>query len=99
MWLPPAHAVDAASITLLYEAMLKAVGVWDGDASAPRPYNWLATQQWMLMAPRRAEMVADMAVNGLGFAGSLLVRNPEQLAWLHAYGPLDALRAVSEPAP
>ena len=99
VWLPPAHAVDAASITLLYEAMLKAVGVWDGDASAPRPYNWLATQQWMLMAPRRAEMVADMAVNGWGFAGSLLVRNPEQLAWLHAYGPLDALRAVSEPAP
>jgi ATP adenylyltransferase len=97
VWLSPAHATDAAHITFLYTAMLRAVGVWGGGASAPRPYNWLATRQWMLMAPRRAETVADMAVNGLGFAGSLLVRNQEQLAWLQAYGPLDALRAVSEP--
>jgi ATP adenylyltransferase len=51
----------------------------------------------MLMAPRTAESVGRMAINGLGFAGSLLVRNADQLAWLGDFAPLCALRAVSEP--
>jgi ATP adenylyltransferase len=97
LWLPAGAAQDAAFSTTAYHAMLQATGVWAGDAAAPRPYNWLATREWMLMAPRTAETVAGMAVNGLGFAGSLLVRNADQLAWLKEFGPLCALRAVSEP--
>lgn len=97
LWLPAGAAQDAAYFTAAYHAMLQATGVWDGDDAAPRPYNWLATREWVLMAPRTAEMVAGMAVNGLGFAGSLLVRNADQLAWLEDFGPLCALRAVSAP--
>jgi ATP adenylyltransferase len=95
MWLPALHTADPATVAAAYRAMLIAVGVWDGSDATPRPYNWLATRDWMLVAPRLAETVGGMAVNGLGFAGSLLVRNPEQLAWLQAFGPLCALRAVS----
>mgnify|MGYP001170134122 CR=1 FL=1 len=97
LWLPAGAAQDAAFFTTTYHAMLRATGIWDSDAAAPRPYNWLATREWMLMAPRTAETVGGMAVNGLGFAGSLLVRNADQLAWLEEFGPLCALRAVSEP--
>lgn len=99
LWLPTGAAQDATFFTAAYHAMLQATGVWAGDDTAPRPYNWLATREWMLVAPRTAETVAGMAVNGLGFAGSLLVRNIDQLAWLENYGPLCALRAVSEPPP
>jgi ATP adenylyltransferase/5',5'''-P-1,P-4-tetraphosphate phosphorylase II len=35
-------------------------------------------------------------VNALGFAGSLLVRSAEQLAWLRTLGPLNFLRQVVE---
>jgi len=97
LWLPAGAAQDAAFFTTAYHAMLQATGVWDGVVAAPRPYNWLATPEWMLMAPRIAETVGGMAVNGLGFAGSLLVRHADQLAWLEDFGPLCALRAVSEP--
>lgn len=99
MWLPALHTADATTIAAAYRTMLAAAGAWDGSEAAPRPYNWLATRDWMLAAPRTAETVAGMAVNGLGFAGSLLVRNAEQLAWLRAFGPLCALRAVSTPQP
>lgn len=95
LWLPP--AADARFFAEAYRALLAEIGVWAGD-EPPRPYNWLATRRWMLAAPRTAEAVEGMAVNGLGFAGSLLVRSLEQLAWLEHYGPLSALCAVSEPA-
>ncbi len=97
LWWPALHTADPAAVAAAYRAMLIAAGVWDGDDASPRPYNWLATREWMLVAPRTAEMVSGMAVNGLGFAGSLLVRNPDQLAWLQTFGPLCALRAVSAP--
>ncbi|MFO7632278.1 MAG: hypothetical protein R6W76_07060 [Caldilinea sp.] len=94
LWLPSASA-DAAYIAGAYRSMLTAIGVWEGGESAPKPYNWLATRHWMMVAPRCAESVEGMAVNGLGYAGSLLVRHDAQLQWLRAFGPLCALCAVS----
>lgn len=99
MWWPALYTADPHTVAAAYRAMLIAASVWDGGDAPPRPYNWLATREWMLVAPRSAETVGGMTVNGLGFAGSLLVRNPDQLAWLQAFGPLCALRAVSEPLP
>lgn len=96
LWLPPQEALNAAYLVQMYAAMLVELGISDGCTS-PKPYNWLATRQWMLVAPRRAETVGGMAVNSLGFAGSLLVRSAAQLTWLRAFGPLCALRSVSEP--
>jgi ATP adenylyltransferase len=98
-WLPPDQATDAAYLLDAYRSLLLAADVWSGDAGDPRPYNWLATRQWMLVVPRRAETVEQMPVNALGFAGSLLVRNAAQLAWLRDYGPLNALCAVGVARP
>ena len=98
LWLPPGAASDAGFLADRYQPLLAASGVWAGDSDPPRPYNWLATSRWMLVAPRTREAVDNMAVNALGFAGSLLVRDAAQLAWLQSFGPWAALDAVSAPA-
>ncbi|MCB0042270.1 MAG: hypothetical protein KDE23_21440 [Caldilinea sp.] len=97
-WLPPDHPPDAAALAEHYRAMLRAVGVWDGGDTLPRPYNWLATRRWAMVVPRTAEKVGGMSVNALGFAGSLLVRDAAHLAWLRDFGPLAALDAVARAA-
>ncbi len=94
-WLPPDAAADAVYMLTAYRTLLTEIGVWDGHEAAPKPYNWLATRRWMLAVPRSAEGVDGMSVNGLGFAGSLLVRHHAQLAWLRSFGPMSALAAVS----
>lgn len=58
------------------------------------PYNLLATREWMVLVPRRHELFEGIAVNALGFAGSLLVRSDAQLAYLRETGPLAVLRKV-----
>jgi ATP adenylyltransferase len=65
-----------------------------GDPAQPGPYNLLFTRRWMLLVPRRHEKSAGLGVNGMGFAGSLLVRNAEQMAYLRRRSPLLFLRDV-----
>lgn len=96
LWLPDFGAARPDDWAAAYQALLTAIGVWRAVDTAPAPYNWLATRGWMLAAPRCAEAVEGMSVNGLGFAGSLLVRDQAQLNWLNSVGPLHALRAVCE---
>ncbi len=97
-WLPAGAMADATAMAALYRSMLAAAGVWDGSDALQRPYNWLATRRWAMVVPRTAEKVGGMSVNALGFAGSLLVRDAAQLAWLEAFGPLHALDAVARAA-
>jgi ATP adenylyltransferase len=67
------------------------------ELDAPgRPYNLLLTRRWMLVVPRSREFWRGVSVNALGFAGSLLVRNDEELSELEALGPLEVLRHVVE---
>ena len=89
---------QASDLFACYQALLRAVGlpsdVRSENAVRP-PYNLLATRQWMLLVPRAYEQCEAMSVNALGFAGALLVRNAEQLAWLTAYGPMRVLQQVA----
>jgi sulfate adenylyltransferase (ADP) / ATP adenylyltransferase len=59
-----------------------------------QPYNLLVTRRWMLLVPRSQESFEGIPVNSLGFAGALLVRNPDQLATLKRLKPLSLLRQV-----
>jgi ATP adenylyltransferase len=85
----------------LYGAMLEHAGMETVAPSRPRrqsmPYCFLTTREWMLLVPRTQESFADISLNALAFAGSLFVRNEEQLARLRATGPMNALRAVTLP--
>ncbi len=75
----------------LYNAMLAKL-----DCRPPEnSYNLLATRDWMLLVPRSVEKYRSISVNSLGFAGSLLVRNEEELGIVRKVGPLEILREVA----
>ena len=87
----------------LYAAQLAAIGVLDLDAPRaandeplrPAPYNLLVTRRWMLVVPRSRERFGTISVNALGFAGSLFVRDEEEMQDMRDAGPMRVLRAVS----
>ncbi len=80
----------------LYRTLIEAAGIAFGDGKAQTyPYNLLATRDWMLIVPRTAESFQSISVNALGFAGSMLVRNQNEMSLLRSAGPLEALQRVS----
>lgn len=96
VWLDPAMLLtDAAPCRLLetYLAMLDACAAWQGDGK-PAPYNLVLTHRWMLLAPRSQDRCQGIGVNGLGYAGSMLVRNTDEFALLRELGPLELLRCT-----
>lgn len=107
--LPFAHAVialDPADFTTTrqatsalrrrYVALLAAVGVDDaGGGRQSAPYNLLFTRRWMLAVPRRAEAFESIAINALGFAGSLFVRDRVQMDIVRRLGPMAILAQVA----
>jgi ATP adenylyltransferase len=88
----PGSPGAAAAALAIYRAMLRRVGI---DTEAPRPYNLLATRDWMFLLPRTRGFFHSIEVNALGFAGALLVRNQEQLAFVRREGPMTLLRNVA----
>ncbi len=84
-----------------YLMLLNAVGIDTTDMSSTQtaPYNLLCTRQWMMLIPRSQEKYADISVNSLGFAGSLLVKDEEELTKLQEIGPLTLLEQVGYAQP
>jgi sulfate adenylyltransferase (ADP) / ATP adenylyltransferase len=93
-------ARDAADVTLeRYHALLNAVGLRAlrvvGELRQSAPYNLLITRNWMLLVPRSREYFHSVSVNALGFAGSLFVRNEEEMQAISAAGPMRVLQQVA----
>ncbi len=97
----PARAADR--MAELYAEQLAVTGLADGGApraandepGGPAPYNLLVTRRWMLMVPRSRERFGTISISALGFAGTLFVRDAEELQDLRDAGPMRALKAVS----
>ncbi len=88
----------ARSTLTLYQAMLGELHLLRDSGPSPvttAPHNLLITQHWMLAVPRSRERVDSLSLNALAFAGALLVRNHQQLAFLRDFGLLAALRQVA----
>lgn len=106
---PFAHALvrleagreTAVSLFHHYQQLLTAVGLHDGTVAQggaqAGPYNLLLTRRWMLLVPRLHAKHHGISVNSLGFAGSMLARDDEQLALIHQLGPMNILRGVGVP--
>jgi ATP adenylyltransferase len=63
------------------------------------PYNLVLTTEWMMLVPRSAGEVEDVAsVNGFGFIGYLLAETAGAQQAIRDSGPLDVLRKVTVPA-
>ncbi len=97
--LPPMQA--AVQALDRYRKLLDAVALHavtvDGRLHQSAPYNLLATPHWMLLVPRSAERAGGVAINALGFAGSIFVRDAEQLDTVRRIGPMTLLRRVGLP--
>jgi sulfate adenylyltransferase (ADP) / ATP adenylyltransferase len=101
-----AHAVawldDAANACDAYRRLLECIGVRtsdvDGREHHASPYNLLVTRRWMLAVPRTQSHVEGIAVNALGFAGSLFVRDDTQRDVVQRLGPMELLVRASRRA-
>jgi sulfate adenylyltransferase (ADP) / ATP adenylyltransferase len=86
---------EAAIATLdLYLTLLQALGFSTNGTRQSGAYNLLMTRRWMMVVPRSQESYEAIAVNSLGFAGALLVRNADQLQRLQELQPLTLLKHV-----
>jgi ATP adenylyltransferase len=92
-------ATAAKTSFALYGRMLQSVGLNTPDTSRltvqSMPYCFLVTREWMLLVPRSKELFDDISLNSLAYAGSLFVRDEEQLARLKAFGPMKALAGAA----
>lgn len=94
-----ANAADAARHMFdTYLALLDFTGVTAaGQASDPRPYNLLATTDFMLVIPRARHGYGSVYVNALGVAGSFFVSERSTLDAIKAIGPMRLLQQVAAP--
>ena len=77
-----------------YQQGLDILNLSRGQITAP--YNLLVTREWLLLVPRGLEKFHKIQVNSLGFSGSLLARNLEQLAFIEDVGPMAVLNGVAQ---
>ena len=90
-----ASPLKAAQVTLeCYYNLLRVLGLL-GENGQLGAYNLLATPKWMLIVPRSQESFEAIAVNSLGFAGTLLVRNAQQMQLIKDLRPLNILTNVA----
>jgi ATP adenylyltransferase len=87
----PAHFVSAAPSQAFYLEALERFG----RRSDPRAYNLVATRDWTLFVPRTRDRFESLSVNGLGFAGAMLVKDAAELTRLEELGPMRVLEEVS----
>ncbi|MER3495301.1 MAG: phosphorylase [Mastigocladus sp. ERB_26_2] len=93
LWQQPPFTAAKATLEC-YHSLLQAVGLKDEQSPA---YNLLVTREWMLLVPRSQECFAFIPVNSLGFAGTLFVRNEQQMQNLKQHGPMNVLKNVAVP--
>lgn len=86
----------AEQVRELYLAMLQTLGLWQpSEQECVKPYNLLVSRDWIWVVPRTESHYQGLGVNALGFAGTCLLKNTEQLEQLKQIGPLTLLQAVS----
>lgn len=78
-----------------YRALTRELGIDNGGEQAALPYNLLLSKSHLWIVPRVAECFESISLNAMAFAGSLFVKNMEQLDLLKNAGPLAALRSTS----
>ena len=80
---------DSSSIYDLYLKLSKELGLGDPniDDKPRHPYNILISNKWIAIIKRRKDHIHGFSINGLGFAGYLLVTNKSNVNYLKKFGP------------
>ena len=103
--LPWCHAISAREdssgaghdLPILYRRHAEQLRLGDPsqDDRPTQAYNLLFNRDWFVTIRRHQEHGAGFSINGLGFAGYLLITDRSDLAWLREHGPWKLLAAVA----
>lgn len=85
----------APEVMQRYRQLWRELGYSLSGTEQPVPYNLLATDDWLWLVPRSREKYEGIAVNALGFAGAMLVRDAAMQSQLQQIGALRVLAEVS----
>lgn len=61
---------------------------------SPQSYNMVLSSSFMMLVPRSREVYGPVAVNSMGFVGSMLVRSQAELEFIHRESPMRILAEV-----
>ena len=80
---------NSRNIYNLYLKLSKEIGLGDPiiDDKPKYPYNLLITNNWIAIIKRSKDHLYGFSINGLGFAGYLLVTEKSDIEYLKKYGP------------
>ena len=80
---------NSTSLFELYLELANKLGLGDpiNDDKPKYPYNILMTNKWIAIIKRRYDHLHGFSINGLGFAGYLLVTDESDINYLRKYGP------------
>ena len=80
---------NSLSLYDLYLELSKKMGLGDpiNDKKPRYPYNILITNNWIAIIKRKQDHIHGFSINGLGFAGYLLVTEQSNVAYLREFGP------------
>ena len=80
---------NSSYIYELYLELTKKIGLGDpiNNEKPKYPYNILFTNNWIAIIKRRYDHLYGFSVNGLGFAGYLLITEKSNIDYLKKFGP------------
>ena len=80
---------NSVSLYEFYLELCKKLGLGDPitDKKPIHPYNILITNKWIAIIKRKKDHIHGFSINGLGFAGYLLVTEKSNINYLKKFGP------------
>ena len=80
---------SSSNIYNLYLKLSYKLGLGDPikNKKPKKPYNMLITNKWIAMIQRKRDYINGISINGLGFAGYLLVTEKSNINYLKKFGP------------
>ena len=80
---------NSSYIYNLYLKLTKKIGLGDpvNDEKPRYPYNILITNNWIAIIKRKKDHLYGFSVNGLGFAGYLVITEKSDINYLKKFGP------------
>lgn len=88
------HRTTPDQLVSMYNTLLQQCS---SGGEAPISYNMILSKDHMVLVPRRQETIGSVAINALGFAGTILVNSKAGLQFIHDKGPISILEATGVP--
>jgi ATP adenylyltransferase/5',5'''-P-1,P-4-tetraphosphate phosphorylase II len=97
--LPGNRVKDGQQLLEIYQRLLQqAREALNLSTDVACPHNFVLTQRWMVVIPRRAKEFRGITTNSAGMMGSVAIWTQEQLDSWKEIGPMNVLRGLGLPS-